>query len=306
VLPLGIDRTGNWYLSAGKPESLSDGTWLGSPALSRIWFGFDGSFFSESGRTYTPDVVFPALHGQFCEDGRLQGFLDYWGVPYVGCGVESSVLAMNKVLSKRLAHEAGIPTLPWVQTHRDGAKEAILRKLSFPLFIKPVHSGSSIGAARADTERELEAALEIAFSVDDTILAEPFFAGRELEVAVLDDGTPTVSRVGEIAYHTTFYDYETKYHGSAAETYLPARISDGLATRARQSAAILFRTLGCRHLARVDFFTDGEQLYFNEINTLPGFTSGSLYPALMQDSGISLPALLTRLCNAALRDDRGL
>lgn len=300
VLPIGIRHDGVWYLWGGGADALASGAWESSPALSRIWFGTGGSFFTESGRTYTPDVVFPALHGQYCEDGRLQGFLDYWGVPYVGCGVESSVLCMNKALTKRLAADAGVPVLPWVATGRDGAEEAVLRKLSFPLFIKPARSGSSVGAAKAETREELKTALDTACGVDSLVMAEPLFRGQELEVAVLSEPGLTVSRVGEICCKAPFYDYETKYRTSDAETRIPAQISDACAAKARAYAETVFRTLGCRHLARVDFFASGEELFFNEINTMPGFTSISMYPALMQDAGIPLPELLTRLLRAAL------
>ena len=145
LLPVGISREGVFYLFRGSPERIFAATWEASPGLSRMWFAPGGGFFTDSGRLYRPDVVFPAVHGTGCEDGRLQGFLDTWGIPYVGCGVEASALAMNKYLAKETARRIGIPTLPEVCLTRDTSEET-LRGLHYPLFLKPARSGSSVGA----------------------------------------------------------------------------------------------------------------------------------------------------------------
>ncbi len=300
TLPIGITREGAFYLYRGSVDRIRCAEWETAPGLCPIWFGSDGSFLTEEGRRYSPNVVFPVLHGQNGEDGRIQGLLDTWGVPYVGCGTACSVLSMNKALTKSISISCGVPTLPWVETLRAGAEDIIRSKFSFPIFIKPVSSGSSVGAGRAENLASLKAALDAAAEVDPHILAEPCFTGRELEVAILDDGETIVSRVGEVASNALFYDYNTKYKADTARTYIPARISDSLQEAARDYALRIFRALGGRHLARVDFFTDDHYLFFNEINTLPGFTSISMYPQLMADHGISLNELVRRLVGAAL------
>ncbi len=301
VFPLGISRQGDWYYYHGREEAMEDGSWESSAALTPFWVG-RGGFFTEAGRLHRPQVIFPALHGQNCEDGRLQGFLDTWGIPYVGCGTPSSVLCMDKAASKAVATQVGVPTLPWVKASPEGAEEAILGKLSFPLFIKPVCSGSSRGASAVFTREELAPAIAAAAKEDAYLLAEPFVRGRELEVAILEEGgVLTVSAVGEVCPNATFYDYDTKYSkDSPATTHIPADLPSTVSDTLRHYAATLFRALGCRHLARVDFFLCEEGCYFNEINTLPGFTSISMYPSLMAHAGIPLPQLATRLCEAAL------
>ncbi len=298
TLPIGITREGSFYLFRGSRDHINSSLWETTSGLVPVWFSGNGSLLSSDGRTYSPDVVFPVLHGQCGEDGGIQGFLDTLGVPYVGCGIAASVLSWDKALAKAVARSAGVPTLPWVATERAGAEERILKTLSFPIFIKPAASGSSIGAARADDMSTLTAALD-ASAPYGTILAEPCFRGRELEIAVLDDGDILVSRVGEIDPGAVFYDYETKYRADTAHTYIPARIPSSMADRLRGYAERMFRALGCRHLARIDFFADDEQLFFNEINTMPGFTSISMYPRLMADSGVPLGALVTRLVEGA-------
>lgn len=298
VLPIGISPTGDWYLWRGSMTAIPP-KWYTLPTCQTITLAPHGKL-STGEDTYSPQVAFPVLHGPFCEDGRLQGLLDLWGIPYVGCGVEASVLSMNKVLTKRVAEGIGIPTLPYVALTPHTPKEGILEHLAFPLFVKPARAGSSVGCGMALDPQALETALATAFSVDDTVLVEPFTKGQEVEVAVFEDKDLVVSRVGEILSTSPFYDYETKYGAKCAKTRIPANIPCHLQELARTYAATLFRALGCRHLSRVDFFVTKEGLYLNEINTLPGFTPISMYPSLMEDAGIPLPDLVSRLCRAAL------
>ena len=300
VLPIGITREGVWYLFRGSPDRILCGNWENTPGLSQIWCGPGGSFFTDSGRLYRPDVVFPALHGAYCEDGRLQGFLDTWGVPYVGCGAECSVLAMNKLLAKEAAVRLGIPTLPYVALTPDTAGETPNTPLTYPLFVKPARSGSSVGAAPVMTPEELPAALREAFRVDPLVLAEPLVTARELEVAVFEDGGLTVPPPGEILSDRPFYDYDTKYRRGTTRLAIPAPLPEQERSLLCDYAARLFRALGCRQLARVDFFATPDGFFFNEINTMPGFTADSMYPRLMAAAGIDLPALCDRLVRGAL------
>lgn len=299
ILPVGISREGSYYLFRGSPERIYAATWEASAGLSRIWFTPGGGFFTDSGRLYRPDVVFPAVHGVNCEDGRLQGFLDTWGVPYVGCGVEASAQAMNKYLAKETARRVGIPTLPEVYL-TEGVPQETLDALTYPLFIKPARSGSSVGASPVPTVAELPQALEKAFAEDPCILAEPLVSARELEVAVLDDGALHVSAPGEVQTDRAFYDYETKYLRGTTRLAVPAVLPEGDARMLSAYAEQMFRALGCRHLARIDFFGVGDAYYFNEINTLPGFTADSMYPALAETLGYDLVTLCDALVRRAL------
>lgn len=299
LLPVGISREGVFYLFRGSPERIFAATWEASPGLSRMWFAPGGGFFTDSGRLYRPDVIFPAVHGTGCEDGRLQGFLDTWGIPYVGCGVEASALAMNKYLAKETARRIGIPTLPEVCLTRDTSEE-ILRGLHYPLFLKPARSGSSVGASPVGSPEQLPEALGRALAEDTLALAEPLVAARELEVAVLDDGTLRVSAPGEVLTDRAFYDYETKYLRGTTRLAVPASLPTADAETLSDYARRLFLALGCRHLARVDFFAVGDTYYFNEINTLPGFTEDSMYPALVGTLGFDTVTLCDTLIRRAL------
>ncbi len=299
VLPIGITQSGGYYLYQGEAAQLGSAAWEDSPDLIPLWFGANGNMMTEDGRIFHPHVAFPLLHGQYGEDGKIQGFLESLGIPYIGCDISASLFAWDKVVAKKTAADMGIPTLPWVETSRVGAETVILKNLSFPIFIKPVVSGSSVGAGRADTTTELTHILNIAAETAPRIMAEPCFSGREIEVAILSDGEAVVSRVGEIAPNNTFYDYDTKYRTDTARIYIPARIPDRIAAQARDYALRIFHALGCRHLARVDFFATDELIFFNEINTMPGFTSASMYPCLMEDNGIPLETLVKRLVEAA-------
>lgn len=299
LLPIGISREGAFYLFRGSPERIFAATWEASAGLSRVWFTPGGGFFTDSGRLYRPDVIFPAVHGTYCEDGRLQGFLDTWGIPYVGCGVEASARAMNKLLSKEAARAVGIPTLPEVCLTPD-APEELLHTLTYPCFLKPARSGSSVGASPVGSAAELPAALEKAFAEDSLVLSEPLVSARELEVAVLDDGALRVSAPGEILTDRAFYDYETKYLRGTTRLAVPASVTETDARTLSGYAERLFRALGCRHLARVDFFGVGDAYYFNEINTMPGFTADSMYPALAATLGYDLVTLCDTLVRRAL------
>lgn len=299
VLPLGISRDGACYLFRGSPERIRAASWEASAGLSRAWFAPRGGFFTDSGRLYRPDVAFPAVHGVTCEDGCLQGFLDTWGVPYVGCGVEASARAMNKYLTKEAARGVGIPTLSEVLLVPDSSP-TILDALSYPLFLKPAHSGSSVGASPVRSRAELSSALARAFAEDPLVLAEPLVTARELEVAVLDDGTLRASAVGEVISDRPFYDYETKYLRGTTRLTIPAPLPEQDAERLADAALSLFRTLSCRHLARVDFFAVDGTYYLNEINTLPGFTEDSMYPRLAETLGYDLPSLCDALIRRAL------
>ncbi len=297
-LPIGITQKGEWRLYQGPTQHLTDGTWESAPDTRPLVLSPKNGLYTEQGKHLPIDVCLPCIHGQYGEDGILQGVLEALSLPYIGCGVESSALAMNKRLTKLLAQEAGIPTLPHIPLKRGQPAPYV----PLPAFCKATRSGSSIGTALATTREELATAIETALSVDGEGLAEPYLIGREVEVAVFDDGERIVSHPAEILKDQPYYDYESKYGFAPAKTCLHPSLSEKIIEQLQRYASLAFDALGCRHLARVDFFLDGDAIYLNEVNTLPGFTKDSLYPAMMEKAGLPPKALLERLIRRAYHD----
>ncbi|AWR87746.1 D-alanine--D-alanine ligase family protein [Meiothermus taiwanensis] len=246
------------------------------------------------------DVVFPLLHGPLGEDGVIQGFLQLLRRPYVGAGVASSALCMDKDLCKRVLRQAGIPVVPWVTLYKGETLPEI--PFSPPYFVKPANTGSSVGISKVKAEQDATRALAEAFAWDSKVLVEQGIEGvRELEVALLGNIHAEASVVGEITYQAEFYDYETKYTPGKAQLHLPAPIPPELSERIRATAIEAYRILGVRGMARVDFFLSPQGgLYLNEFNTIPGFTPTSMYPKLWQATGLAYPDLLDRLVRLAL------
>ena len=257
------------------------------------------------------DVVFPVLHGVNGEDGTVQGLLELTGIPYVGCGVLASALCMDKAVTKQLvqAFEVVAQTPYFVLRKSDlddmgDAVKKIRAKIGYPCFVKPANTGSSVGISKAKNKKELEAALLLAARFDDKMIVEKAVVGRELECAVLGTGgdDTQASVIGEIIPAAEFYDYDAKYNNAASETLVPADIPPDISEAIREAALTLFKKLDCRGLARVDFFLEAKtnRVLFNEINTMPGFTSISMYPMLWREMGMELPALLDHLIDIAL------
>ncbi|HTP18324.1 MAG TPA: D-alanine--D-alanine ligase family protein [Solirubrobacteraceae bacterium] len=255
------------------------------------------------------DVVFPALHGPFGEDGTVQGLLECLDVPYVGAGVLASALCMDKVMFKELMAHAGLPQVRYRAVRAEefaserGLVLADLRSLDLPVFVKPARLGSSVGIVRAATEAELPAALETAFEHDPLAIVEAAASGLEVECSVLGGSDPIASEPGEIVLakgESGWYDYEAKYTPGGMRLIVPARVPDRIRDRIRQIAVSAFLRTGCYGLARVDFFVDGERVLLNELNTIPGFTSTSVYASLFEASGVRYAELLARLVQLAL------
>lgn len=247
------------------------------------------------------DVAFPVLHGDGGEDGSIQGFLQTAGIPSVGCSLTSSALSMDKSLAKKVCQMDGLPVVPFIEL---SSVEAIpYQEIEYPCFVKPAIGGSSLGVSRVESESDLQSAVHEALKWHTKVLIEPAIEGRELEIAILDDGTSfVVSPAGEIRYKPgSFYSYEAKYvDENSAELIAPAPLEKSELKQLQDIASGVFRSLGCKGMARVDFFRnlDG-QFLFNEINTIPGFTPISMYPKLMQLAGIPYSELLSRLIRAA-------
>lgn len=253
------------------------------------------------------DVALPILHGPLGEDGTIQGFLEIAGIPYVGAGVLASAVGMDKDVMKRLLRDADIPVTDFVVLHAHQKSEidtqAIIEKLSSPVFVKPANMGSSIGISRATTPDELATALETAFMYDSKILIERAVEGDEIECAILGNLNPEASVIGRIIPPDgDFYSYEAKYtdeHGTVFE--IPANLPEDVTKRARDIALKTFQILGCEGMSRVDMFlTKNNQIIVNEINTIPGFTKMSVYPRLWNASGLSYADLITKLIELAL------
>ena len=258
------------------------------------------------------DCVFPVIHGPFGEDGTLQGLLELTGVAYVGCGVLGSSAGMDKEITKKLAADAGLPQVPWAVARSAAEASAAAKKLGYPVFVKPARMGSSVGVVKARSPRELPAAVRDALRYDDKAILEKGIPAREIETAVLGDPwAPKGDRfalkasiVGEIAPNAEFYDYNAKYlDPDGARLLVPAPITKAQMRRVQELALASFRALDLYGLARVDFFMHKKTgaVYFNEPNTLPGFTPISMYPRLWRDSGVSTPRLVEALVALGLR-----
>ena len=254
------------------------------------------------------DVAFPVLHGPYGEDGTIQGLFEMLDLPYVGCDVASSALCMDKIFCKRLLAHAGLPTPAWVELDgtswiedRDRIVERSLA-LGMPIFVKPARLGSSVGISKVSDERGLVAAIELALGHGEHALVEQGLDAREIEIAVLGNQRPRAAVPGEVIPGHEFYDYDDKYVDSACELLAPAPLAEGTTTAAQRLGVKAFRLLGCSGMARVDLFLEREsgQLWVNEVNTIPGFTSISLFPRLWGLSGLEYPALIDELIQLAL------
>ena len=250
------------------------------------------------------DVVFPAMHGTFGEDGTLQGLLELAGLPYVGAGVLASSVSMDKEVMKRLARERGLPVVDYLVFSSSELKdsEGICSKFEFPVFVKPANLGSSVGISKAHNCVELRSALELAASFDRKIIVERGIDGREFECAVLGNDNPIASVPCEILPSREFYDYDDKYLLEKAGTVIPADLAPEQTRELQELAVECYRAVECEGLARVDFLleTATNRLFINEINTLPGFTSISMYPKMWEHSGLPMPKLVDRLIELAL------
>lgn len=321
VLLVGITKAGKWFLCPGglPAEAVADGRWEEDPALAPVVLSPDRGHHGlllregEGWRQVPVDVLFPALHGKNGEDGSVQGLAQLAGIPCVGCGVAASAVCMDKALTKIILTAAGIPNARWLCAAKEDRDDralaaAVTGELGWPVFVKPARAGSSVGVSRAEDPAGLTAALDTAFREDRKVILEEAIRGAEVECAVLGNaGSITPSRhLGEIVPKRGLYDYEGKYLDGSTDLYIPARIPEDQAETIRQAAVRAYRALGCEGLARVDFFAleDGGYI-LNEVNTLPGFTSISMYPKLMTASGMSYPELLTRLIRLALEREEG-
>lgn len=315
IFPVGITKEGRWLLYSGSEYSaLPSGEWLECPENKKAMLsparGEGLLIFNEDGVTCQPiDVVFPVLHGENGEDGAMQGLLQMAGIPYVGTHVAESAVAMDKTLTKLVMDNARIPQAAWqlvrgseLATRMDDILVEIENRFAYPVFVKPAGTGSSVGVSKAAGREALADALRNAAVYDEKILVEEFIHGREVEVAVMGNGSPVASVCGEIDSGAEFYDYDAKYITDTSVAYIPARIPETVAEQVRDAAVKAYKAIGCQGLSRVDFFVTyaDDRIVFNEINTLPGFTSISMYPKLFAASGIPYDQQIDELLRLAL------
>jgi D-alanine-D-alanine ligase len=262
-----------------------------------------GPILPEPGAHPDIDVVFPVLHGTFGEDGTVQGLLELADLPYVGAGVLASSLAMDKEMMKRVCHERGLPVVEYVTLLRGSMDTAeIMARLPFPLFVKPANLGSSVGISKAKNRAELDTAVALAAEYDRKVIVERGIMGREFECSVLGNQQPEASLPCEVMPSRDFYDYEDKYILDKAKFKLPADLPPEKTAELRRLAVECYRAVECEGMARVDFLLEGAtgRLYINEINTIPGFTSISMYPKMWEQTGLAYPKLIDRLIELAL------
>jgi D-alanine-D-alanine ligase len=309
-VPIGITKEGHWLVGAGAqkmlPEVLRGGqrVMMTADPTDAALVRLDGS-----GGGQRLDVVFPVMHGTYGEDGTIQGLLDLAGLPFVGAGVLGSAIAMDKDVTKKLLQAAEILVVPWLAVPRcewernpKDVQRAIEKKFKYPVFVKPATLGSSVGMTKVHNREELPAALNLAAEFAMKIMVERAMVAREIEVSVLGNSQPIASVPGEIVPHREFYDYTAKYLEEGSQLLIPAKLQAVQVKKFQDLAVAAFRTLELSGMARVDFFLEkkGGKIYLNEVNTIPGFTSISMYPKLWEASGIPFRELIDRLITLAL------
>ena len=314
IIKVGITEKGEWFYTEASPEKIKDGSWTElsntraflSP--DRVTSGlilmkdFEMSFKKI-------DVAFPVMHGAFGEDGAIQGLFELAGISYVGPHIAASAVCMDKSITKTIIAAAGIEQAKWCsfsefEFSKNSSEiiDKLEKELLYPIFIKPAKTGSSVGISKAKDKDSLLTGIDEAFKYDDKIVAEEFIDGFEIETAVLGNEMPMVSVCGEIAPAREFYDFKAKYNDDKSLLFIPARIDGETSEKVRENALLAYKATGCAGMSRVDFFVTKKdnRIIFNEINTIPGFTSISMYPKLFHAVGIPYGELLDRLIDYAM------
>ncbi|HTG30959.1 MAG TPA: D-alanine--D-alanine ligase family protein [Methylomirabilota bacterium] len=314
AVPIGITKEGHWLIGAGAqkmlPEVLRTGqrVLMSADPTESALMPLDGS-----PRGQKLDVVFPVIHGTFGEDGTMQGLLELAGLPFVGAGVLGSAIGMDKDVAKKLMQVAGIPVVPWIAVQRADwerqpkeIRRAIEKKFKYPVFVKPATLGSSVGMTKVHSRAELGPALDLAAEFAMKIMVERAVSAREIEVSVLGNHDPRASLPGEIVPHREFYDYAAKYLEEGTKLLIPAKLKKSEVKKVQGMAVTAFRALELSGMARVDFFIEkrGGKIFLNEVNTIPGFTSISMYPKLWEANGIPFRELIGKLIDLALEQHR--
>ena len=312
---IGITKRGEWIVAddarkllKGEKVNPSSRLFISTDPVENKFVLLDKKNDALLGFIKRLDAVFPILHGPFGEDGAIQGLFEMIGIPYVGAGVMSSAVAMDKIQMKHLLIAHGLPVTDSIHFlrknwHKDKAniKDLVGAKIKYPCFVKPANAGSSIGITKAHDLKEFVSAVELASEFDRKILVEKAIDAREIECSVLGNDEPEASVPGEIIPSREFYDYEAKYIDDASEIIIPAQLPGEITAKIRELSVLAYKALDCDGMARVDFLLDrvADKIYINEINTIPGFTSISMYPKMWEASGVSYSELINRLIDLA-------
>lgn len=312
IVMLGITKSGEWYLFDDDAELLPNDEWLKSGSIKKAYIAPDTEIHGivcEDGTVIRLDVVFPVLHGKNGEDGTVQGLLQLAQIPFVGCDATASGSCMDKAVTNAVADAFGIEQAKWCsftefEYHRDTEKciDMAVKKLGFPIFVKPANAGSSVGISKAHNTDELMAGIEAALKEDKKVVLEEFIDGFEVECAVLGNDEPIAAEVGQIVAAAEFYDFDAKYNNPESELHIPALISEEKRNEVRHAALNAYKALGCEGLSRCDFFVtkDDQRVLMNEINTIPGQTPISMYPKLFEAVGVAYNELIDRLIELAI------
>lgn len=313
VLPIGIAKNGTWYLYRGELADIPEDNWQGESRCIPVVVSPDKRLqglllLKETGvEEISLDGALPILHGKNGEDGTVQGVFELADIPVIGCNAMSSAICMDKETAHRLAKECGVKTpASFIINETDKKNIAQMEMygemLGYPLFVKPLRAGSSFGITKVDSKGQLQSAVEQAFAYDSCVILEEMIAGFEVGCAVLGVDELTVGAVDEIELSEGFFDYTEKYTLKSSKIHVPARITEEKEKEIKDAAVRIYRGLGCSYFARVDMFLapDGE-IYFNEVNTIPGFTAHSRYPNMMKEAGISFEEILTRLLEMGVK-----
>lgn len=312
VILLGITRQGTWLRYSGSPEQIKDNTWMESDCCVPAYISPDRNrrgileLRDNKAVTIRIDVAFPVLHGKNGEDGTIQGLLQMAGISCVGCGLLSSAMCMDKDIAHKIVHLAGVKTPPSIVL-KSGIVDTEFHKkieaLKYPLFVKPANAGSSFGITKVLKNEDLIYAVAAAFKHDSKVIIEEAVEGFEVGCAVLGNEVLTIGEVDEIELQHGFFDYKEKYTLETSKIHLPARIDQYTAARIRQTAATIYRALDCSGFARVDMFlTPDKDIIFNEVNTIPGFTSHSRFPSMLKGIGMTFEQILDDVIRLAIEE----
>lgn len=313
IVMLGITKQGEWFLFDDDVTMLPNDKWLKSKSLKKAYITPDSKIHgivTEDAEQIRLDAVFPVLHGKNGEDGTVQGLLQLAQIPFVGCDATSSGSCMDKAVTNAVADAFGIEQAKWCaftkyEYGKDSRKylNLAINKLGFPIFVKPANAGSSVGITKAHNEEELILGIEKAFKEDKKVVLEEFIEGQEVEVAVLGNEEPVAAEVGQIVAAAEFYDFDAKYNNPASELHIPALLSEEKRNEVRQEALRAYKALSCEGMSRCDFFVtkDDQKVLLNEINTIPGQTSISMYPKLFEAVGVGYTELIDKLIDLAIK-----
>lgn len=313
IYPVGITKEGKWLLYNGEYTQIKDADWykktipaiISPDATEKSLLIFDENEMKK----VKIDVVFPALHGLYGEDGSIQGLLELANIPYVGCGILASSISMDKIYTKIIVDTLGIKQAKYIKTYKEDMTDAseivekVENELGYPVFVKPSNAGSSVGITKANNKEELIEGLTLAFENDRKVLIEENINGREIECAILGNYNSKASGLGEVISGAEFYDYDAKYNNEESKTVISPDLPKDIEKTIREYAVKIFKAVDGTGLSRVDFFLekDTNEIVFNEINTLPGFTNISMYPMLWEEKGISKEQLFDKLIRLGMQ-----